>query len=401
MDRLISLLGLFVMFLLAWLLSNNKRQLKPRIIVGGLFLQFLFAIIILRTEPGLKFFEWANYIFTTILSISDQGAMFIFGEDFKEHYFAFKVLPVIIFMSSLSYLLFYWGILQRFIALLAKLMDKVMDLSGTESLVASANVFIGQTEAPLLVKPYLKTMTRTEIMTMMTSGMATVAGSVLAAFVDFGISAGHLLAASIMSAPAAIMYARIIYPETEHSFTKGKIDINVEIEDVNAFDAACHGASEGLKLALNVGAMLIAFIALTGLLNLILQHVGGVFGWSITIEEIFGYIFSPLAWVMGVPWQDSFAVGQLLGKKMVINEFVAYSDLANMVKDGELSKRAETIATYALCGFANFSSIAIQIGGIGALEPGRRKDFAQIALKAMLGGTLAAYSTACVAGLLT
>lgn len=400
LERVISFFGLFVMMGLALLLSSNRRKIDLRVVAGGLALQFVLALLVLKTQMGANFFDGAKDIVNTVISLSDEGAKFVFGENFSEHFFAFKVLPTIIFVSSISYLLFYWGILQKVVEAMAWVMNKVMGISGVESLCAAANVFMGQTEAPLLVKPYLKSMTLSEIQCMMTGGMATVAGGVLAAYVGFGISAGHLLAASIMSAPAAIVIAKIIHPETETSPTKGHVSVSFEITEANAFEAACKGASEGLKLCLNVAAMLIAFIALVSLVNVFLGWIGGWLGSELSLQLILGWIFMPLAWVMGVPAADCQLVGQLLGEKVVVNEFLAYIHLGDFMRDGTISERAQTIATYALCGFANFSSVAIQIGGIGDLEPSRKSDFARAGLKAMIGGTLAAFMTACIAGIL-
>jgi CNT family concentrative nucleoside transporter len=404
MERAISFIGLFVMMFIAWGFSTNRKKMDFRIIGGGLALQFALALLILKTSPGEAAFEWAKNFVNTIISLSDEGAQFVFGPNFTDHFFAFKVLPTIIFVSSLSYLLFYFGVLQKLVELLASIMNRVMGVSGSESLCTAANVFIGQTEAPLFIQPYLRTMTLSEINCMMTGGMATVAGGVLAAYVGMGISAGHLLAASIMSAPAAILIAKIMLPETEESPTMGTVKVSLEIKDVNAFEAACRGASEGLKLALNVAAMLIAFIALIALINKGLQAAVYLVGMgeetTLSLQMILGWVFQPIAFVMGIPWSEAGKVGSLLGQKMIINEFVAYLSLAEMVKNGELSERSVTIATYALCGFANFSSIAIQIGGIGALEPDRKSDFAKVGLKAMIGGTLAAFMTACIAGVL-
>jgi CNT family concentrative nucleoside transporter len=400
MERLISFSGLFVMLGLAWLFSNNRRQMNWRIIIGGIGLQFLLAVLILRTTAGEHLFGFAQDAVQKVVELSDSGARFMFGKDFSEHFFAFKVLPTIIFISSLSSLLFYWGIMQRVINVLAWVMYKVMGISGTESLVTAANIFMGQTEAPLLVRPYISNMTRSEINIMMVSGMATVAGGVLAAFVDMGISAGHLMAASMMSAPASIVIGKVMVPEEEVSSSTGAMELNLKMEDDNAFAAACRGASEGLHLALNVGAMLIAFISLMALVNLILGTVAGHFGYQLKFEDILGVLFSPLAYVMGIPWEDCLKVGQLLGVKTVLNEFIAYQDLAVFKNNNELSQRSVDITTYALCGFANFSSIAIQIGGIGSLAPERRKDFAKLGFKAMIGGTLATFMTACIAGIL-
>jgi len=400
MLRLMSFIGLISMMVIAWLISNNRKKMDWRVIGGGLFLQFLLALFILKTSMGMFLFEKAKTAVDALISMSDEGAKFVFGANFTEHFFAFKVLPTIIFVSSLTYMLFYWGVIQKVVNWMAWIMNKVMGISGAESLVTAANVFCGQTEAPFFIKPYLKTMTRSEIMCMMTGGMATVSGSILAAYVGFGVSAGHLLAASIMSAPAAILIAKIIYPETEVSPTMGHVDVKIEMDEVNTFEAACKGATDGLKLALNVATMLIAFIALIALANKGLNWVVGHFGYETSLESILGVLFMPFAFLMGVPWEECAKVGQLLGTKTIINEFIAYDQLGKMISSGQLSQRSITIVTYALCGFANFASIAIQIGGIGSLEPSRRKDFAKVGLKSMIGGTLAAFMTACIAGIL-
>jgi CNT family concentrative nucleoside transporter len=398
MEKLISLVGLVVLLALCFLLSENRKKINYRLVASGVALQIIFGVLVLWTTPGKYFFVVANEVITKILSFSDAGAQMIFGEGFKEHFFAFSVLPTIIFVSSLMSVLFYLGIIQKIVKAVAVVIVKVMDVSGAESLAASANIFVGQTEAPLVIKPYIQSMTRSELMCMMVGGMATVAGGVMAAYVSFGVDAGHLLAASIMSAPAALVCAKMIMPETEQSQTKGTVKIDVEKPGENVLDAACSGASDGLKLALNVGAMLIAFVAMTALLNYLLTFLPIMDGQPLTFERILGWIFAPIAFLCGIELKDIWAVGTLLGKKMFLNEFVAYLDLKDM--KASLSERSFTIATYALCGFSNFSSIAIQIGGIGALVPSRRKDLAKFGLKAMLGGTIACLMTAAIAGLL-
>lgn len=398
MERIISFVGLFVLMFLAWILSNNRKKMNFRLIVSGVLLQFLIGVVVLWTPLGRAFFAGAREVITQIISFSDSGAEFVFGTGFREHFFAFSVLPTIIFVSTLMAVLFYLGIIQKIVAGLAWLMVKIMDVSGVESLAASANVFMGQTEAPLVIRPYIDSMTESELMALMTGGMATVAGGVMAAYVSFGADPGHLLAASIMSAPAALVIAKIIFPETAVSKTKGKMKIEVPINDTNVLDAACRGASEGLNLAINVAAMLIAFVALTGLLNYLLTFLPSIAGTPLTFERILGWFFAPLAFLMGVARDDASAVGILLGKKMFLNEFVAYVDLKDL--KGVISDRSFSIATYALCGFANFASIAIQIGGIGSLVPSRRKHLARLGLRSMLGGTLAAFMTAAIAGVL-
>ncbi len=400
MERLISVFGLFFMMFVAWLLSNNRRKPPWRAIIGGLFLQFALAYFVLNTSVGKCFFTAAKDAIEGVVALSDVGAKFVFGDNFYEHFFAFKVLPTIIFVSSISALLFYWGILQKVVQAMAWIMYKIMGSSGSESLSAAANIFMGQTEAPLLIKPYIATMTRSEILCMMTGGMATVAGGVMAAYVGFGISAGHLLAASIMSAPAAILISKILFPEEESSVTRGTVNISLKLDDQNAIDAACRGAAEGLKLAANVAAMLIAFIALIALANKLLGGLTGLVGFTLTVEDILGYISMPFAFVMGIPWEDCFKIGRLLGERIVINEFLAYIHLEDLIKNHEITQRSADIVIYALCGFANFGSIAIQIGGIGSLEPTRKADFAKLGLYSMIGGLLASYMTACIAGIL-
>ena len=383
---------------LAWLISADRKKMNLRLIISGVVLQFIFAFIVLKTGPGQMFFEGARYAVAKVVSCSDAGAEFVFGKEFREHYFAFSVLPTIIFVASIMAVLFHLGIMQHIVKGIAKIMVRVMDTSGSESLATAANVFIGQTEAPLVIKPYLETMTRSEIMAMMTGGMATVAGGVMAAYASMGADAGHLLAASIMSAPAALVIAKIIIPEKEESQTKGVVKVIIPKQDTNILEAACRGASDGLKLALNVAAMLIAFIAIVYLINGLLTFLPGVGGQPISLERILGWICAPLAWIMGVEWKEANLIGMVIGKKIVLNEFVAYIDLIK-IKD-TVSERSFIIATYALCGFANFSSIAIQIGGIGSLVPSRRKDFAKLGLRAMIGGTLAAFMTAAIASML-
>ncbi len=396
--RVNSFLGLILMMLLAWLLSSDRRRMDFRLILSGVGLQILFGVFIMKTSVGLKIFDVARAVISRLISFSDDGAQFVFGEQFREHYFAFSVLPTIIFVSSLMAILFHLGIMQHVVSFMARVMVKVMDASGSESLAAAANVFIGQTEAPLVVKPYLLTMTRSELMALMTGGMATVAGGVLAAYAGMGADPGHLLTASVMSAPASLVLAKIIVPETEESNTRGYVRIQVPKQDSNVLDAACRGASEGLMLALNVAAMLIAFIALVGAFNWLCTLLPDIGGAPLTLQRVFSWMMAPFALMMGVEWQDAGIAGTLLGEKTVLNEFVAYVDLIKW-RD-QVSPRTFTLMTYALCGFANFSSVAIQIGGIGSLVPSRRRDFAKLGLKAMVAGSLAAFMTACIAGML-
>ncbi|MBL6988528.1 MAG: NupC/NupG family nucleoside CNT transporter [Bacteriovoracaceae bacterium] len=406
-SRFISILGLFVMIGVAYLFSVDRKKINWKTVISGVLLQVVFGILILKTQTGQSVFEGARNFFSSILAYTNEGSKFVFGglvEIPKVGFvFATMVLPTIIFMSSLMAVLYHIGIMGYVIKVVAWIMMKVMGTSGAESLAAAANIFAGQTEAPLVVKPLISKMTESEIMSLMTGGMATVAGGVLAAYVGMGIDAGHLLSASVMSAPAALVCAKLLVPERGVPVSSGDIDLKIPKSSTNIIDAAAAGASEGLTLALNVAAMLLAFIALIALINGFLGMVGGWFGYpKFGLELVTGYIFSPVAWIIGVPWADSYQVGTLLGKKLILNEFVAYLDLQQMMKvtgEGALSPRAVTISTYALCGFANFASIAIQVGGIGGLVPERRKDFAKYGIKCLIGGTLACLMTACIAGI--
>ena len=400
-ERIASFAGLFAMIGIAWALSNDRRAIKWRTVVVGTALQVVFALVILRTEVGRQVFDWIGTVITRFLDFTDAGASFVFGEKFKEFYFAFKVLPTIIFFSSFITILYYLGILQWIVRKFAMIMVRFMGTSGTESLSASANIFVGQTEAPLLIKPYVSTMTNSELMAVMTGGFATIAGGVMAAYVGMGVPAKHLLAASVMSAPAALVMAKLMFPEKEKSHTAGKVDIEVERPWANVIDAAASGAADGLKLALNVGAMLIAFVALIALLDWPIGWLGGLAGFpELSLNVVLGWVCSPLAWLMGVPWAEADKVGTLIGIKTAVNEFVGYVRMEEMVRAGELSERSVAIATYALCGFSNFSSIAIQIGGIGGMAPERKADLARLGLRAMVAGSLACFQTATIAGFL-
>jgi CNT family concentrative nucleoside transporter len=400
-ENFISFLGMIALLFFAWLLSNNKRIIPWRAVITGTLLQVAFGVLILRTPWGKSFFVWLTDAVTGFLDFSDAGARFVFGENFAEHLFAFKVLPTIIFFSSIITVAYYLGILQWVVKIFAKIMMKLMGTSGAESLASAVNVFVGQTEAPLLIRPYVPHLTQSELMAVMVGGYANIAGGVLAAYVSMGVDAGHLITSSVMSAPASLLMAKLAFPETEQSKTAGSVSIEVERPWANVIDAAADGATEGVKLALNVAAMLIAFIGIVALFNAILTHTGTYFGytdWS--LEALLGFLLRPIAWLMGVPWPDAGKVGALLGIKTVLNEFVAYVRLEEMVKAGELSERAKIIATYALCGFANFSSVAIQIGGIGAMAPERKGDLARMGFKAMILGALATFQTATIAGML-
>jgi CNT family concentrative nucleoside transporter len=402
--RLTGIFGLILILGIGVAFSRNWRAISPRVVAWGLGLQLVFAIFVLRVPIGQKIFRALGAFVTTILGFSYAGSEFVFGEIGKQHsslgvVFAFQIMPAIIFVSALFAIMYYLGIMQQVVKLVAIVMNKIMGASGAESLNVAASIFMGQTEAPLTIRPFLPRMTLSELMTVMTAGMAHVSGSIMAAYIAFGIEARHLLTAVIMTAPGTIMMAKILEPETEVPETLGGVKVEIPKTDVNVLDAAARGTSEGLHLMLNVIAMLISFIALIALVN-------GAFGWihsgvpwfPATIQTVLGWIFRPIAWVMGVPWHDSGAVGSLLGERMVINEFIAYAHLGPM--KASLDPVSFTIATFALCGFANLSSIGIQIGGIGALAPERKHDLARLGFRAMIAGTLANFLSATLAGIL-
>jgi CNT family concentrative nucleoside transporter len=409
MDRLISLFGLVVMIGLAWLLGRNRFRISLRIIVGGLILQLAFGAVILRTPVGTAAISGANDAFLALNRCVDEGSRFVFGKDFMSQEpvlksFAFRALPTIIAFSSLMAVLYHFGIMQWIVKWMAWVMQWTLGTSGAESLSAAANIFLGQTEAPLSIRPYLPLMTRSELMAVMVGGFANISGGVLAAFAGMGINAGHLLAASVISAPASLLIAKILEPEVDVPKTLGQVDVRIPRTSVNVIDAAATGAADGVKLAINVAAMLIAFLALIAVVNMLLGTVGGWFGRPLSLEMILGWLFSPLAWLMGIPWKDCPEIGELLGIRMIGNEFISYEKLAEWMADTgplapQLDPRSQVIATYALCGFANVGSIGIQIGGIGPLAPERQRDLAQLGFRAMLGGTLSTFMTACVAGL--
>ena len=405
MDQYKGILGILTLLAIAYAMSNNRNRISFRTIYWGLGLQFIFAVFILKTPIGKPIFSFLDQIITKLISFSDAGSDFLFKSyvaDVGVHpsllNFAFRLLPTIIFFSSLMAVLYHFGIIQKIVKLIAKLMQKTMHTSGAETLSVSANIFVGQTEAPLMVRPFISQMTRSELMVVMVGGFATVAGGVLAIYVkwlsDIPGIAGHLLAASVMSAPAALVISKIIYPEIENSNTSGDINIEIENTSSNAMEALGDGASDGLKLAANVGAMLVAFISIVALLN----YIFGIVGTS--IEEILSIIFKPLAWTMGVPWNEAGYVGTLMGEKIVFTELIAFDDLQSMISKNQLSERSAIIASYALCGFANFGSIGIQLGGIGGIAPQRKKELAKLITKAMIGGALASWLTASVAGIL-
>ncbi|MBY4597822.1 NupC/NupG family nucleoside CNT transporter [bacterium BD-1] len=421
---LFGLFGLSVLIGIAWLFSNNKGAVDWRLVLTGITLQIGFAALVLLVPGGREVFDWLGHGFVKILEFVSAGSNFIFGSlmDTSKFgfIFAFQVLPTIIFFAALMGVMYHLGVMQAIVRAMAWAITKVMKVSGAETTSVCASVFIGQTEAPLTVRPYIPRMTESELITMMIGGMAHIAGGVLAAYVGMlgggdpeqqAFYAKHLLAASIMAAPATLVVAKLLIPETGTPLTRGTVKMEVEKTSSNIIDAAAAGAADGLRLALNIGAMLLAFIALIALINAPLTWLGdvtgvaGMLGKPTDLATIFGYVLAPIAWVIGVPWQDATTVGSLIGQKIVINEFVAYLQLADIVNgrvDGvELTEKGRLIATYALCGFANFSSIAIQIGGIGGLAPERRQDLAKFGLRAVLGGTLATFMTATIAGVLT
>ena len=403
--------GALVILGMAYACSTNRRAINWTTVAWGVSLQLLFAMIVLKTSAGQRVFATLGDLVTRLLGFAGVGAAFVFGPlgngtvwgrvmtaalgDEGTEYatiFAFQVLPTIIFIAALFAILYYFGVMQLVVRLFAMIMHRVMRASGAESLNVAASIFMGQTEAPLTIRPYLPEMTESELMTVMTSGMAHISGGIMAAYILFGIEAKHLLTAVIMTAPGTIMMAKMMVPETEVPKTMGTVRLEVERTDVNVIDAAGRGTGEGLHLALNVGAMLISFLALIALVNALLGLV------HLSLEMIFGWAFAPVAWAMGVPWRDAPQIGNLLGTRMALNEFVAYSKLGPLRPT--LDPKSFTIATFALCGFANFSSIGIQIGGIGALAPNRRHDLARPGLRAMFAGTLANFMTATIAGFL-
>ncbi len=423
MERFIGILGILAILGIAYLLSNNKRKINFRLILWGLSLQLFFAILILKVPGGKLVFDFIDSIIKKILDFSVEGSKFLFGNLGNQDMFgpwepnfpndgawpgfgfqfAFLVLPTVIFFSSLMSVLYHIGIMQKIIKFVTKIMQKTMGTSGAETASISANIFVGQTEAPLVIKPFISKMTKSELTAIMTGGFATVAGGVMAAYVLMlsnvipGI-AGHLMAASIMSAPAALVIAKIIYPETSTPETsKSDIELSEVSDEGNFLEALGNGASEGMKLALNIAAMLIAFLSVIALLNWILSLIS-FSGTTLTIELILGYLFMPLAFLMGAPWSEAQILGSLMGQKLVLTEFIAYGNLAAL--SDTISVRTATIGAYALCGFANFASIGIQLGGIGAIAPERKKDLAKTVTKAMLGGALASWLTATIAGIL-
>jgi concentrative nucleoside transporter, CNT family len=411
LERLQPLVGIALIFAIALAWSTNRRAIRPRTVAWGFGLQLLFAIVVLKTGAGQTTFQVLGDRIRQLLDFSVAGSALVFGPlgdravwgDIMARVlgpagaqysviFAFQILPTIIFIAALFAILYYFGVMQLVVRAFAVVMNRVMGASGAESLNVAASIFMGQTEAPLTIRPYLPRMTESELMTVMTAGMAHISGGIMAAYVAFGIEPRHLLTAVIMTAPGTLMMAKMFVPETAVPETRDTVKLEIEKTDVNVIDAAGRGTSEGLQLAINVGAMLISFMALIALVNAILGVAG------LSLQQIFGWVFAPIAWSLGVPWRDAATIGNLLGTRMVLNEFIAFAELGR-IKD-TLDPRSVTIATFALCGFANFSSIGIQIGGIGALVPSRRHDLARLGIRAMIAGTLANFVSACIAAML-
>ena len=404
MNRLTGIFGIIAILGIAYLLSNDKKNINLRVVAWGLGLQLLFGIFILITPFGKPIFSWFDKLINKLLGFSYDGSEFLFSSfiDGKMHpaviNFAFAVLPTVIFFSALMAMLYHLGIMQKIIKIVALIMQKTMKTSGPETTSISANIFVGQTEAPLVIRPFISKMTNSELMAVMTGGFATVAGGVMAIYVGMlanipGI-AGHLMAASIMSAPAALVIAKIMYPEKNKTNMNEHIDLNTISDEGNVLEALGNGATDGLKLAANIAAMLIAFVALISLTNYILSI------FSTSLEDILGYVFMPLAYLMGAPWEESQILGSLLGQKIVLTELIAYINLSNMAVGVDISEKTAILASYALCGFSNFASIGIQLGGIGSIAPERKKDLAKLVTKAMFGGALASWLTATIAGIL-
>lgn len=424
MGRFTGIAGIIIILVIAYLWSNNRKKINYRLVVTGLLMQFALAVFILKVPVGHDIFAFLGKAINRLLDFSQEGGAFVFGDLTRVSailppqivstgVFLFVLLPTIIFVCVLVAMAYHVGLMQRIIALFARFVHWAMRVSGSEALSNVASAFVGQVEAQIMIRPYLSGMTRSELLASMTGSMACIAGGVMAVYISMGVPAGYLLAASLMAAPGALVISKIVFPETEVSETKGTIKLEVKKEHSNIMDAISHGASDGMKISLNVIAMLIGVIALIALVDALLGYLGLFLGWTgvslnaigldvdnLRLKDVVGALFSLFAVAMGVPVSESMSVGGLLGTKMVINEFVAYSDLAPMIHQGMLSQKSIIIASFALCGFANFSSIAIQLGGIGALAPSRKADLARLGLKAMLCGTMASYVSACLAGIL-
>lgn len=424
MGRFTGVIGIIIILGLAYLWSNNRKAINLRLVITGIILQVVLAIFILKVPIGQDIFAWLGKAINKLLDFSKEGGAFVFGDLTKvtdilpagvvrSGVFLFILLPTIIFVCVLVAMAYHVGLMQRIVAVLARFVHWAMRVSGSEALSNVASAFVGQVEAQIMIRPYLSGMTRSELLASMTGSMACIAGGVMAVYISMGVPASYLLAASLMAAPGALVISKIVFPETEESETKGTVKLEVKKEHANIMDAISHGASDGMKISINVIAMLIGVIALIALIDALLGYFGHFLSWTglslesvglnldnLRLKDVVGVIFSLFAIIMGVPPSESLSVGSLMGTKMVINEFVAYSDLSPMIQQGALSAKSIVIASFALCGFANFSSVAIQLGGIGALAPDRKADLARLGLKAMLCGTMASYISASLAGIL-
>lgn len=424
MERFTGIIGILFILGLAWLWSNNRKAINYRLVITGLLLQMALAVFILKVPIGQEIFYWLGKAINKLLDFSKEGGLFVFGDLTKvtdilpegvvrSGIFLFILLPTIIFVCVLVAMAYHIGLMQRIVAVIARFVHWAMRVSGSEALSNVASAFVGQVEAQIMIRPYLSGMTRSELLASMTGSMACIAGGVMAVYISMGVPASYLLAASLMAAPGALVISKIVFPETEESETKGVVKIEIKKEHSNIMDAISHGASDGMKVSINVVAMLIGVIALIALIDALLGYFGLFLSWigvslnavgldvdHLRLKDVVGALFSLIAIIMGVPVKESLPVGSLMGTKMVINEFVAYTDLTPMIQQGVLSAKSVVIASFALCGFANFSSVAIQIGGIGALAPSRKTDLARLGLKAMLCGTMASYISASLAGIL-
>ena len=424
MGRFTGVIGIVILLGLAFLWSNNRKAINYRLVISGLLLQLILAVFILKVPLGQSLFAWLGKAINKLLDFSQEGGLFVFGDltkvtqilpegIAKSGVFLFVLIPTIIFVCVLVSMAYHVGIMQRIVAVLARFVHWAMRVSGSEALSNVASAFVGQVEAQIMIRPYLSGMTKSELLASMTGSMACIAGGVMAVYISMGVPASYLLAASLMAAPGALVISKIVFPETQESETKGKVKLEVKKEHSNIMDAISHGASDGMKISINVIAMLIGVIALVALVDALLGYFGLFLAWTgmsleaigldlenLRLKDVFGAFFSLFAVVMGVPSSESLTVGSLMGTKMVINEFVAYSDLSPMIQQGVLSAKSIVIASFALCGFANFSSIAIQLGGIGAMVPNRKADLARLGFKAMLCGTMASYISASLAGIL-
>jgi CNT family concentrative nucleoside transporter len=403
MERATGLLGLLLLLGIAFLLSSHRSRIRWKTVAWGIGLQVVLAVFVLRLSIGRELLAKTVNVVTTLILFADEGSRFVFGwlsaDNLPEgSIFAFRVLPIVIFISSFFSCLYYLGVMQLIVGLMARVMKRFMAVSGAESLTAAANVFMGQTEAPLVITPYIASMTESELLAMMTAGMATVSGAVMGGYIALGIQPAYLITASVMSAPASLVMAKLIIPETGEPVTSGRAVVKMERTEANLIEAAAKGAGQGAMLAINIAAMLIAFMSLIYMINAGLAHVSGLWGGKLSLQSLLGHALCPLAFLLGVPWADAPEVGRFMGVKVVLNEFIAYTDLAQL--RGALQPKSELIATYTLCGFANFGSIGVQIGGIGVLAPSRRSDLARLGLRALAAAFMASCMTAAIAGII-